>query len=546
MWKFLLPFSLLGTLVLLTFSCANPVAPTGGPRDKTPPQLIPEESTPNFQTNFSKQRIELTYDEWVQLQDVFTQVVVSPPLEFRPKIDLKKRTVRLDFNEREALREDATYVINFGDAIQDLTERNKAKMVFVFSTGDFIDSLSLSGQVVDAFSGKPVEEVLFLLYENKADSVVRTERPFYFGKTDKQGNFKINNVKAGTFKGFALTDQNLNYLFDSEVEKIGFPDSLIQITDSIQPQVKVRLFSELPTLFLTDEESDDYGLVKLIFNREPYDAKVGYDNLNQFIYFEPENDTIRLWYDLKEDREWNVYIDRDTIVDTVRVEAGLKAEFLQNARLNWVKKRPGDAPITLSPTEPITLTFSHPLAGFDTSGIRLFEDSIRTPVQPLVQLDSVKKRQLFLQFARRGGLAYELEILPGMVFDQYGLRNRDTLRQVYNAAPPKEFGNLLLKITGLRPDTTYLIRLLVKGGELVEEFQVNKIESFEHRFQTLSPGNYVAEVIEDLDGNGRWSTGNYDLKRQPERLLTKELEQLRANWDVEAELQAVFSNKKEE
>jgi len=467
-------------------------------------------------------------------------------LEYRPKIDLKKRTVRFDFNEREVLHEDATYVINFGGAIQDLTERNKAKMVFVFSTGDFIDSLSLSGQVVDAFSGKPVEEVLFLLYENQADSVVRTERPFYFGKTDKQGNFTINNVKGGTFKGFALADQNLNYLFDSEVEKIGFPDSLIQITDSIQPQVKIRLFSELPTLFLTDEESDRYGLVKLIFNREPYDAKVDYDHLHQFIYFEPVNDTIRLWYDLKDDREWNVYVERDTIVDTIRVEAGLKTEFLQNARLNWVKKRPGDAPITLAPADPIKLLFNHPLAGFDTSGIHLFEDSLHTFVQPVIQLDSVKKRQMFLQFPRRPGLAYELEILPGMVIDQFGLRNTDTLRQVYNAASPKEYGNLLLKISELHPDTTYVIRLLGKGSELIDKFQVSGGNSFEHLFHALPAGKYVVEVIEDLDGNGRWSTGNYDLKRQPERLLTKELEQLRANWDVEAELQAEFSSNKEE
>ncbi|MCB0640491.1 MAG: carboxypeptidase regulatory-like domain-containing protein, partial [Phaeodactylibacter sp.] len=108
----------------------------------------------------------------------------------------KYKTVLFEFDENEELRENATYIINFGDAIKDFTEGNIAPIRFIFSTGDYIDSLEVKGRVVDAVSGEPVSDVLVMLYDNLNDTVVRTERPFYFSRTDKAGQFKIENVKA--------------------------------------------------------------------------------------------------------------------------------------------------------------------------------------------------------------------------------------------------------------------------------------------------------------------------------------------------------------
>ena len=121
-------------LANIIWGCANVGTLTGGDKDETPPQLDTLNSTRNFQTNFPGRSFELTFDEWLTLNDVFNQVIVSPPLEFRPEVSLKKKTVHFEFNDDEILREDATYVINFGEAIEDFTEGNAAEMRFVFST----------------------------------------------------------------------------------------------------------------------------------------------------------------------------------------------------------------------------------------------------------------------------------------------------------------------------------------------------------------------------------------------------------------------------
>ena len=199
----------------LLFRCANPLPPDGGPKDERPPQVVQEKSSQNFQTNYTKKPIEIAFDEWVEIRDPFNQIIVSPPLRYPYEIYIKKRSVIFEFDEREELRDSATYTINFGEAIQDFTEGNPADQLrFVFSTGPYIDSLSVRGKIVDARTYEPVEGAVFMLYENTADSVVRTERPFYFARTNDRGLFTIENVKAGTFNGFALLDNNLNYRFD--------------------------------------------------------------------------------------------------------------------------------------------------------------------------------------------------------------------------------------------------------------------------------------------------------------------------------------------
>lgn len=560
----------------MLFGCANPIPPEGGPKDLDPPKLDTLNSTRNFQTRFKKQDIVLAFDEWVELRDVFTQVVISPPLAKKPEIVRRKKTIQVLFAEDEVLRDSATYVINFGQAIRDLTEGNVNPYVFVFSTGDYIDSLSVEGKIVDAWTEKPLEKTLFMLYENTADSVVRTERPFYFALTDKDGNFKVQNIKAGSFKGVALNDLNLNFRLDSEAEQVGFLDSLLVLgraapldsasakldslpSDSLQndtlklgldslrsppialappvPRVNLRLFTEEKPLFLRSKETTKYGRVTLGFNQVPTTAKVSFDSVGQVVVQEAEKDSLRLWYHHPvQDSTWRVYVQLDSTIDTVLVKSGLRAGFLAAAKLTTASKLTGQ-PVKLAPEQPLSMTFNLPLAAVNASNIKLLEDSTKTEVRPVLGIDSLARRMLTVRYPWKEGVAYELQVLPGGVTDMFGLTNADSLMQRASASLRKDFGSMTLRATRLDTAKAYVLQLLDKpDAPPIRVWTVRNSASFEAKLPLLLPATYIVELIEDTDRNGRWTTGSYDLHRQPERLVRKTLEPLRANWELDAEV----------
>lgn len=526
-------------ILINLWSCANRATLEGGPRDTQPPVLDTLASTPNFQTNFKKQRIELTFNEWLQLKDVATQVIISPPLQHRPDIVLRGKTVRFEFDENEQLRENATYTINFGNAIQDLTEGNAPKdLRFVFSTGDYIDSLEVTGRVTDALTGESVEKVLVMLYDNLADSVVRTERPFYFARTDTAGVFRIQNVRADTFKVFALEDGNVNYLFDAVTERIGFIDSTIVLNDTTQVRLDLQIFAEEEPLRLVASTHTHYGLSKLRFNIPPTDLSFRYEMEKvSEIRFEYEKDTVRVWYELPEQQNWQLYVRKDTLInDTVTVRVPSKTNFLQTAKLQLDSRQPsGTRP--LHPSQNWSLLFNRPLEGFDTSLIRLYEDTLRTLVQPVVQLDTVNAgRQLSLRYNWKEGLPYELQLLPGAVTDMFGISTADSINQSKKVAFRKDFGSISLIIDSLNSENQYIIQLFVGESDIINTFIVTERTSWQQQFTGLAPGNYTVKITLDRNKNGRWDTGNYDLRTYPEPILTRPLEALRANWEVEAQV----------
>ena len=177
-------------------------------------------------------------------------------------------------------------------------------------------------------------------------------------------------------------------------------------------------------------------------------------------------------------------------------------------------------------------------AGYPTSNaanIRLLEDSIKTVVQPRLSIDSVEKRSLLVHFPWKEGANYELQVLNDGVTDLFGLRNADTIVQKIAIGLRKDFGTLTLKATRLDSSKAYVIHLLEKpDAPPLRQWEVSNSAEFKVKLNLLPPAIYTVELIEDLDRNGRWTTGSYDLHRQPERIVRKTLEQLRANWELEA------------
>lgn len=529
-----LRFLLYGSGLLWLSSCANIVAPVGGPRDETPPALIVEESTPNLQTRFEKQTITLSFDEWIVLDDVFNQVLISPPLAKRPEFRIKKKAVIVEFAADEVLLPDATYTINFGDAVRDLTEKNPAEnLKFVFSTGDKIDSLFVEGLIREIATREPVEDALFMLYAEQEDSIVYQERPFYFAKSDKEGRFRIDNIREGAFKGFALLDGNLNYLFDNNTEKIAFPDSALLISAGTPGPITLELFENEANLRLLDWNVPRQGLVQLLFNDLPQKALLEYNSSALGPIIEYDKDTLNFWYTLPADTTRYLYFQRDSLNrDTLEIKP-IASDEVSGFQLLQPSNKGSE--INQNPGAKLSLRFNHPIAAIDTAAWRLFRDTTREEMRFSFELDTAGYRNIVLNFPWQEEMIYELEVMPGGCRDIFGQQS-DTIRLNLKTGQFKDYGNIILRFSDMVPDKRYHFELREKSGRLMGAFGASGSDTYEKTLRTLPAGQYNLHIFEDKNGNGRWDTGNYLRFVQPERILIRELEQLRKNWDLEVSI----------
>ena len=520
------------SIACIFVACAQKKQLTGGDNDDTAPKIQTEKSTKNEQTNFTKQDIKITFDEWVAVKDVLNQVIVTPPLEYQPKIKLKKKTVIFQFDEKEVLRPNATYTINFGEAVKDLTVGNVAEdLRYVFSTGDFLDSLKVSGQVVDALTNEPVKEALVMLYDNLADSVVRTEKPLYFSKTDEQGNFKIENIRADTFKVFALIDADRNYLFNLPTEAYGFLDSTIIINDTVNQNIKIKFFTPNPKLKVTERKDKQFGLYTIAFNQEPTDLYVDWQNVGQQVEYLIEEDTLKVWYFTEQDTSWNIYLSTpNDFTDTLLVKKLDRTEFLEQTMLK-VSSTLSSQPIDKNPTKSIKLSFNHPIKDINVDNIYFYEDSTLQLVPAEIKFMDEEPQTIEFNYKFKEDVLYTLEFLDSAFIDIYGNFNKDTVVQEYRVLPLKNFGNYILTIKSLKPGIDYKMKLLFNKENLVEELSFRADSVYNITFNTLPPGTYSLEIIEDENNNGKWDMGNYETKKQAETIHSIPLEELQAFWD---------------
>lgn len=215
----------IGFLIILLASCANPVAPTGGPKDVTPPEIL-RTSPPLQSTNYTNQEIILYFDEYVKLKDIEQQLIISPPVKETPAFRTKGKSLVAEF--KDPWRSETTYNIFFGDAIVDITEGNSIPgYKFTFSTGSVLDSMQISGKLINAFSLAPVKAAYVMLYDTIYDSIPFKQIPYYIARTNDMGEFQLTNLRNRPYKIFALTDINANYLYDMPTEEIAFIDTLI-------------------------------------------------------------------------------------------------------------------------------------------------------------------------------------------------------------------------------------------------------------------------------------------------------------------------------
>lgn len=524
-------------LFVVLASCASVKTPPGGPKDTTPPQVDLLRSTPNMQTYFSERSLILTFDEWISTGDAFSQIVISPPLTYPYELQTKGKSIQFSFDPKEALRENATYTINFGDYVRDYTAGNTAENLrFLFSTGAVIDSLTFSGFVEDAYTQKPVADVLVMLYDEVADSVVHRQKPFFFSKTNQEGQFEINNIREGTYKLFVLSDQNRNYLYDLPTEEIGFSDSLVLInkpegTILAQP---IKLFAEALPFRLLDFDTRTFGKLALRFSRPPVGLSYQASPAFETHFSEIKDDSLLIWYipRVEADSLQQVYL-RDSvnnILDTLAFR--MNQRTLEQSSLQ-PDLQPGG--VKHHPDKSYELTFKRPVRDIDAGKIRWWADSIEQVIPLLIFRDTLNERNVRIHPAWKEQQTYFFSFLPGAFTDIFGQTN-DSLDFSIMIDERAAYGTLQVNLKTLPPSPNYLVYLLDNAGKKKDVKKIGPLDQKALVFEMLRPGNYFLEIVADFNQNGVWDTGNYHARKQPEPVLKQPVPEIRANWDLEIDI----------
>jgi hypothetical protein len=523
------PAVIFSAIILSFFSCALQVPPAGGEKDIKPPELM-SSSPENYSTGFTGHDIRLDFDEYVSLNDIATQLIVSPLLKSNPVIRIRKKSVFIHFDD--TLAENTTYTFNFGEGIMDNNEGNKLdNFQFVFSTGNVIDSNFISGKIINAFDRKTEKGIIASLYKPGDDSLPFLQRPVYFSKTNDSGEFRIINIAEGNYKLIGLADKNADYLYLPGEESVGFKDSLIPANTSA---VIIPLFREKPKPQMVKAYSEFPGKALLAFN-----GPVGHPQLKFLgdtsqlgiysILNSKNDDTITIWYKNISIDSISLKLDTTLYKDTIDIRLFHQQLSKSGKKKNSFEILPGNSQTAIQHLHlPLFLQFTRPVMTDDLSKISFMEDSIR--MNPEIDFIDSIRQQLEIKKKWKPGAHYDLFIPPGSFTDIFGDIN-DTFRLSFNAHVETDYGSL--KITFKNSNSrSWILQLINGGGVITNEYPVSSDTII--TISNIDPGIYKIKLISDSNGNRKWDTGNLLRHIQPEevRFYPEDIS-IRSNWDVE-------------
>lgn len=510
--------------MMLLISCAQQVPLTGGEKDIEAPKEL--ESFPkNGSANFNSDEIVIEFDEFIQIQNLSSQLIVSPLMESEPEVMVKNK--KLVIKLKDTLSANTTYSLNFGNAIMDITENNPfPNYKYVFSTGGFVDSLSFSGTIINAQDLTPQEQTYVLLYNQFEDSVPLKEKPRYIAISDKEGNFNITNIASGTYKLFAINDINGNYLFDLPNEEIAFSNELITINESSANNILYLFEEESNIQYVVKSEHKKYGKIDVILNTPP--TKLAITAVNntpkEFAIKENNktNDSLTLWIlPTVNTKEIEFELKDDTaVIDTLNFSL-INAKKFNDSALVVQSNIGGQFDLN----QNIFLTLNRPFVAYYSDSLKLIEDSIEVkPNYPLVDI-GLRKFELAYDFKENAN--YQLIIPPNTFEDLYGIKNDTTIIN-FKTKKTTDYGAIALNIAPNFTDN-YILQLRKNKKIIQQDFLTGK-QLVNYKY--LVPGNYELKLIIDTNNDKKWTTGKYIDQQQPEKILFYEKEiSIRANWD---------------
>ena len=568
------------------YSCANIGNPSGGPIDKTPPIFMRSNPTPNA-VNVKDRKIEIFFDEIVTLKDPSTKIIVSPAQTEMPRMSALGRKVTVELVD--SLLPNTTYTIDFSNSIQDNNEGNAIdNFAFAFSTGSVIDSMRVSGYVLDSRTLEPMQSVVVGLQSNLADSAFHKEKLQRVALTNDRGQFTIRNVSPGSYHIFALKDLDRDYKFGNPTEDIAFLDSIIVPSigsreaadtvyndlneiDTIMRATRPAYFPNdiLLSMFNEDRKSQylannlrvDSTRISLTFaaasDTLPSLSIVGRNDVpDQWYTLERSqtNDTLTYWIRpphlvsadtlmvattyLRTDTASNLSWGTDTLKFTFQRQKAKKKKKNEETdsleQIRFMELHPL-ANGTQEVYAPLLLQTGTPIERYSREAFhlqrKLQNDTIFYPaeIKSIALRDStLNRRDLMLKVDWEPGAAYTLAVDSLAMTDIYGLQTKP-LKVDFNVRKMEEYGNIVFNITAVRDSA--IVELLDGTEKIVLRAPVKN-----HRAELLNllPGKYYARLFIDQNGNGKYDTGNYDMHLQPEETVYYPgAINLKKNWDVE-------------
>ncbi len=522
---YLIPFVFVG--ILLMANCAKKGRPSGGPRDTIPPVIV--RSTPeNFTTNFNETEIRIYFDEYIKLKDLSENLIISPPLEYNPVITPLNTSKMLRVRILDTLAENTTYSLNFGKSIVDNNEENEFEFFkYVFSTGDYIDSLKVTGTIRDAelrLAEFPVTVMLYEANESLNDSTVYSEKPMYITATrDSTNTFEITNVKEGKYLMVAIKEKTNDYTFQPKTDKIGFLEDFITLpTDS---SYTMTIFKEIPGYKIT--RPAQLSKYHIVFGYEGEENELEItplstvpDGFVSTTIRDMEKDSLHYWYKPEIEADSLLFLARNKgQIDTVEVR--MKSLFADSLKVV------GYTMGTLIPRDTMSLKTSTPLVQIDEEKISIMDkDSVNIPFSTKIHPENNLSQIIFKRTEQQ---RYKINMLPGALTDFYENKS-DSLSYTVDTRENSDYGTIPLTIENAE---TYplIVELISEKYEVVDSYILT--EPTPLMFDYITPGNYFIRIILDNNGNGRWDPGKFIDKLQPEKIIYyPNTIEVRANWTV--------------
>ncbi len=551
--------------------CAKISSPSGGPKDVDPPVLV-ESDPPSGTKNFTGREIIITFDEYVVLDNINEKFMVSPPLTGRPETLIRGKSIRVRFDED--LKDSTTYSFYFQDAIRDLNERNPIdNYQFVFSTGPVIDSLSVTGNVYNALNLDIPENTLVMLYRQLDDSSVVKSLPDYITRVGSTGSFRIDNISKGIYRLYALKDIDNSKNFNLADEEFAFMDETVEVTPE-------RNYLSVPTdstaIKLPEGATSDSlagsGMYSLILfpseKKTRYltssDRKLPYQ-MTFTLSLPP--DTMDFKFLIPGAEEGSFYIEKSLNSDTITVwltdstlytremlqalvtfpftdslgNDGYRTDTITGRFLKPRQTRGSAARQqyrissdvmtgSVKPGRRIRFISPSPLMPPDTSKLRIYEliEESRIRIPYTLVKDTLRSCNYFMDISLQQGKSY-LYIADSAAFRNIYGESSDSTGARFNVRTPESYGQLKLNIMNFTGDR--IIQLLDRQEKVIKEVRMKEDGVIE--FPLLEKGFYRIRAIYDLNGDGKWTTGDFKTRRQPEpaSYYPEELE-VKVNWQL--------------